>query len=393
MADTPPTGPTRLVSAPTNEGYTGSDTLHYFNAEAESDLSKPLETSSDYLRDQRVQTNPLTGQLTSTRSFGSTNITHLVPDPIGSYTKYGFTPNTFVGDPAELRARRQSNASKNINGLKRAGVNFAASVGENLLSLPAALYEAVDGKSKGVENLYDNPVTRVADSMREWSRESFEVYNTKAYNRMRATEKLGTGQFWANEIADGFAFSFASMATALIPSSLKFMPATRGMKIASKLANRATKAKSLKTQYELFKNLQYNRAGINTTNKIGQKLIGPKGTGAPKVSAIQEALNNTKANKFSKYTKAVEQIESATMMSMAESGIEARESRDVYVETTLAEEAERRGVAIEDLPTDVRAAIEEEGRSVGNSVFGLNLAVLSLRLALKMLRATLLKGL
>ena len=355
-----------------------STSTHFFKADVPNEeLAKPIKGGENYLKDTRVARSHITGNVISHGQFGKTDITSSVPDSLGSYTKYGFTPNTFIGDAKEFRARRQSNAEKVTNGFKKSGVTFAASMLENLGSLPAAIYEGID-KKPGVSNLWDNPITKLGDSMRGWSEEKFKNYNTNAYEQKTAVEKLGSGVYWANEILDGFAYSFASMASALVPSAVKFMPMTRGMKIAGKLANRASKAKVLDAQYKLFKNLQYNRAGVNSTNSLGQKLIGPKGTGAPKVSQIQTALDNVKANNIAKYTKAVEQIESATMMSMAESGVEARESRDVYIESTLAEEAERLGIDMEDLSPDLVGKVKEEGRTVGNSVFAFNMAVLSL---------------
>ena len=317
-----------------------SASTHFFNANvSNSDLAKPIKGGENYLSDTRVARSHITGNVINHGQFGKIDITSSVPDPLGSYTKYGFTPNTFIGDAKEFRARRQTNADRVSNGFKKGGVTFTATLLENLGSLPAAMYEAIDGKP-GMSNLWDNPVARLADSMRGWSEEKYKNYHTYEYEQSTALEKLGSGTYWANEILDGFAYSLASFVTALIPSPLKFMPMTRGMKIAGKVINKANKAKVLDAQYKLFKNLQYNRAGVNATNAMGQRMIGPRGTGAPRVSQIQTALDNVKANNIAKYTKAVEQIESATMMSMAESGIEARESRDVYIESTLAEEAE-----------------------------------------------------
>lgn len=355
-----------------------STATHFFKADVPiEELAKPIKGGENYLKDTRVARSHITGNIIDHGQFGKTDITASVPDALGSYTKYGFTPNTFIGDAKEFRARRQSNAEKVTNGFKKSGVTFAASMLENLSSLPAAIYEGID-KKPGTSNLWDNPIGRLADSMKGWSEEKYKNYNTNEYEQKTAVEKLGSKVYWANEILDGFAYSFASMATALIPSAVKFMPMTRGMKIAGKLMNKANKAKTLEAQYKLFKNLQYNRAGVNSTNSMGQKLIGPKSTGAPKVSQIQTALDNVKANNIAKYTKAVEQIESATMMSMAESSVEARESRDVYIESTLAEEAERLGVDMEDLSPDLISKVNEEGRTVGNSVFAFNMAVLSL---------------
>ena len=221
--------------------------------------------------------------------FDSMNFTNIYTDPLHKYTKYDVTPTRFI-DWDETRAQNQSTGEKWLNGLTKAGVTTLGAIAENTLGVLFGLGELVSGGA-----YYDNWVGHTVDGANEWMREAMPNYMTQAEREYTTMQKLGTANFWADTVANGFGYSLGSLATMALTGGAGML--TRG----ATLAARGARAMNM---YNTTKNI------VNAT-KIGEKLA--------------------KGSRMAGFKNAVGTVEAGLMMSLAESSVEARETqRNVY---------------------------------------------------------------
>ena len=170
--------------------------------------------------------------------YDSMNFTNMYEDDISKYQKYD-VPTTRYFNWNEERAQNQGTGEKWINGLAKAGVTTLGAVAENTLGVVAGLGELVTGGA-----YYDNFIGKTVDKFNENMRESFPNYKTQAEEQMSTGEKLGTANFWADTVFNGFGYSVGSLATIWMTSGLGLIG--RGAKAmqlynASKAAANGTK--------------------------------------------------------------------------------------------------------------------------------------------------------
>ena len=170
--------------------------------------------------------------------YDSMNFTNMYEDDISKYQKYG-VPTTRYFNWNEERAQNQGTGEKWINGLAKAGVTTLGAVAENTLGVVAGLGELGTGGA-----YYDNFIGKTVDKFNENMRESFPNYKTQAEEQMSTGEKLGTANFWADTVFNGFGYSVGSLATIWMTSGLGLIG--RGAKAmqlynASKAAANGTK--------------------------------------------------------------------------------------------------------------------------------------------------------
>ena len=282
-------------------------------------------------------------RIPKTLFFDSMNFTNVYTDPLSSYTKYNVTPTRFT-DWDESRARNQSTGEKWVNGLAKAGVTTIGAIAENTLGILFGLGEAVTGG-----NYYDNWVGNTVDKGNDWMRETMPNYMTQAEQEYSTSQKLGTANFWADTVANGFGYSLGSIATMALTGGAGLL--TRGASVAAK------GARSMGI-YNTAKN-------IANATKVAQQIGKPA-----------KFLGTTAKG----FQKGLQVAEVGVMMSLAEASVEARETqRNTYEDLLqkVIEDPDNNINSIEDLTTNQLQEIEHASYAAGNRNFLTQLPVLA----------------
>jgi len=262
--------------------------------------------------------------------YDSMNFTNIYKDDISKYQKYG-VPTTRFFNWDEERSQNQSTADKWGNGLLKAGVTTLGAVAENTLGIVAGLGELATGGA-----YYDNFIGKNIDKMNEAMRESFPNYRTQEEQDMSIGQKLGTANFWADTVANGFGYSLGSIATIALTGGVG-------------LVGRGAKAMQM-----------YNTAKALST---GTKVASAVGKGS----------------KFTRqgFVNAANMTEMGLYMSLAEASVEARENQKNTYDSLLELEMEKRGFedASQFSEEDLKG-IEDASYASGNRNFMYQLPVL-----------------
>jgi hypothetical protein len=268
------------------------------------------------------------GFTTSAMSTSDYNIRR--KDDISKYTSYGVPLGQDL-DWDEIRARNQSTAEQWGRGLAKAGVTTLGAVAENTLGIVAGIGSMVMGGS-----YYDNSVGRAVDNANEWMRENYANYTTEAERNMSSLQKMGTANFWADTVANGIGYSLGSIAT---------MYLTGGMG-AFGMLGKVTKLGSL-----------YNASKAVAT---GAKLANIVGKGA----------------KGARMIKGAQMLDAALLMGLAESSVEARETKKGILEDLKTAYMQENGLDYEwEIPDHDLEDIEKTATAAGNTNFIANLAI------------------
>ena len=268
------------------------------------------------------------GFTTSAMSTSDYNIRR--KDDISKYTSYGVPLGQDL-DWDEIRARNQSTAEQWGRGLAKAGVTTLGAVAENTLGIVAGAGSMIMGGS-----YYDNSVGRAVDNANEWMRENYANYTTEAERNMSSLQKMGTANFWADTVANGIGYSLGSIAT---------MYLTGGMG-AFGMLGKVTKLGSL-----------YNASKAVAT---GAKLANIVGKGA----------------KGARMIKGAQMLDAALLMGLAESSVEARETKKGILEDLKTAYMQENGLDYEwEIPDHDLEDIEKTATAAGNTNFIANLAI------------------
>jgi|DEB0MinimDraft_6_1074348.scaffolds.fasta_scaffold00121_6 hypothetical protein len=254
---------------------------------------------------------------------------------IEDYTKYG-VPLYRGFDWDELRARNQGTAEKWVNGIAKAGVVTATSFTENLLGVPMGIISMAGGG-----DFFDNSLGRRIDKINDWMQENMPNYRTRQEENNSVLAGLGTANFWADTFLNGLGYSIGSIASVYATggvgviglSSKAVSAAARGMGVYKA-------AKAIATGTKLANTLQKGaRVGTNVLN-------------AAKVADM------------------------GFMMALAESSVEARETKKNMIEMLQQDYMDQEGlVNISQIPADVLSDIEDAASAAGNTNFIANLAI------------------
>tara|TARA_R110000824_G_scaffold71083_3_gene182192 strand:- start:2190 stop:6911 length:4722 start_codon:yes stop_codon:yes gene_type:complete len=261
-------------------------------------------------------------------AYDSMNFTNIYTDDISKYQKYN-VPTTRYFNWNEERAQNQGTGEKWVNGLSKAGVTTLGAIAENTLGIVAGLGELATGGA-----YYDNFVGKSVDKWNDNMRESFPNFKTQAEEEMSTGQKLGTANFWADTVANGFGYSIGSLATIWMTSGLG-------------LIGRGAKAMQL-----------YNASkAVSNGTKIAQTIA---------------AGSKTKG-----FVNALAMGEMGLYMSLAESSVEARETQKNVYEDLIAQELEIKGLKdVSQLSGSELKAIEDASYAAGNRNFLTQLPVL-----------------
>jgi len=241
----------------------------------------------------------------------------------------------------EQRARNQSTAEKWGRGLSKAGVTTLGAIAENTIGILFGLGELATGGQ-----YYDNVVGQTVDSANEWMREHYPNYYTESEMNMTTLQKMGTANFYADTVANGLGYSLGAVATMFLTGGTGYV----GM--AAKGVQAVGAGSKLLGMYRLSK-------AITQGTKLASTLA--KGAGISK-SAL----------------RAGQMLDAAIMMSLAESSVEARETKRGVHDDLVQQYLEDNGLDYEwQIPDAEKVKIDKAAISAGNANFGLNMVVTS----------------
>ena len=271
---------------------------------------------------------------TDINPFDSMNFTFKYTDPLSKYTSYRVPVNRYM-DWNEKRAQNQSNVEKWGRGVTKGLATGLGAVVENTLGVIAGLGELATGGA-----YYDNYVGKSVDKMNDYLKEAIPNYYTQEEQNMTTLQKLGTANFWSDQVMNGLGYSVGSLATWYMTGGAGLIPRIAGLTARAKALN------------GLYKGSKAISTGTNLTAQ------------ALKSSATLRSAN---------------MLELGLYMSLAESSVEARESqRTMYQDLINRTIEESNGLYQSELqiPEEERADMLQASYSAGNANFITQLPVL-----------------
>ena len=279
-------------------------------------------------------------------------------DPLSNYVDYGVPLNPFA-DWNDMRARNQGTLSKLGRGTVKGLATFTGAVAENTLGIFAGLGSMMTGGTYA-----DNIVGNTVDATNQWLAENLPHYTSNSELERKQTSAfsgLGTANFWTDSFLNGVAYSLGSAATIEFTGGVGLVG--RGIQAGGKAlgaAGTASNVAKITSTGEALKNI-YN---VSKMIKTGTKLTGD----ISKFATAGRVLN------------AVNHLEMAAMMSLAEASVEAREKSRLFTEEMYAAweaRPENYGKSAErDMSAEEKKAIFESAKGVENFTFGWNMPVL-----------------
>ena len=278
--------------------------------------------------------------------FDTKDFTNQYTDDLSKYTDYGVVPTRF-SDWDEQRAQNQSTGEKWTRGLAKAGVTTLGAIAENTVGIIAGIGSLLSG-----EDYYDNAVGRTVDKVNDWARTEMPNYYTQKEENMGAVQRLGTANFWADKAMNGLGYSLGSIATMALTGGTGYIGMAGKAMGAGKLATLGDKAARI---HKLYKTTKSATTAGKLTDMMG------------KVSAGQ------------RFKSAGQMLDAGIMMSLAESSVEARETKKHVYDTLVQNALEKEGLEYDyQLGEEKLNEFEKAASAAGNTNFGLNMSVLSL---------------
>jgi hypothetical protein len=288
----------------------------------------------------------------ATRAF---NLSSVYTDPLESYGKYGVALNPYA-DWNEQRAQRQSTWDKWRNGLIKAGITTVGAVTENTLGVLAGLGSLATGGS-----YYDNFVGKGIDNVNDWAQTNLPNYYTQAEQKAGVLEGMGTANFWADKVANGVGYSLGSIATMWLGTG-ELGLAAKGIGKVAGAAGKAAKAVGIAGKTGVI---------LEDAALMGSKQLAMYRAG----KAIETGEKLERMAKIARFSTAAERLSVATQMSLAEASVEARETKNRFIEEQTAKWEEQNPG--QEVPEDVMNGIMESANAAGNTAFAINLPILA----------------
>lgn len=288
------------------------------------------------------------------------NVSAIYTDPLENYRESGVPLNPFV-NLNEERAQRQSTWDKWVNGLTKAGITTLGAVYENTVGVFAGLGSLATGGE-----YYDNFVGKQVDSVNNWAQKNLPNYYTQAEQDASVLAGLGTANFWADKVANGLGYTLGSIATMWL--------GTGELGLAGKAANAA---KSLRVADSALDIAGLGAKASKAANVVEDAaLVGSRQLALYRAGkAVETGQKLENLAQAARISTATQRLAVATQMSLAESSVEARETKTRYIDEQVAKWQEENPGGV--IPEDVMAGIEESANAAGNVAFAINLPILA----------------
>lgn len=278
---------------------------------------------------KEIKTDITNGDIKISDKYNS-NLIEAAPESYGfGESKYDDS-NTSIstlqreGELEQVRAQKQGLLNKWSNGITKAVGISGTSILENTAGVVYGISDAlIEGDAS---KLYNNDFSRSLDSFNEYVAKNMPNYHTKAEEDYNLIQKLGTSNFWSDQVLSGAAYMGAAIATGA------------GLSKFASLAKLAGAGKVI------------NEAEILETG--------------------WQALD--KAAKGVKLANAADFAKNATLMSYGESSIEARGIYNDTKERLIQDFINKNGYQPDAATLET---IESDAKAAGNFGFATNLAI------------------
>lgn len=302
-------------------------------------------------------------------SAGTIDLTNAYPEPLANYRDYNVPLSPFA-DLNDERAKRQGTFEKWVHGLTKAGITVGTAFAENTVGLIAGLGNLAFGEN---HSFYDNPFGRAMDQINEAAREALPNYYTKAEQEASLVgDGWGSGllsaNFWADKVAGGAAYTVGSIASMFVGTGEAALIAKlAGIGKYGKLAGVLNKLDKVD---ELADGIGVGVRSNKSAAYQAAKLVSTGGDAADVVA------QTGKLSRVANMKVGARNLTIATQMSLAESSMEARETKNRFKEERIAEWEQTTGLDRNQMDQDTLNAIEASAAAAGNLSFGINLPIL-----------------
>jgi len=288
-------------------------------------------------------------------------------------SSYDYNANTFADleDLNEVRAREQSALTKLAGGLGKFGVETVNTAVGNIVGtvvgIGQGIYNSLDDDPNTTfwNGLWNNEITRIQESIREWQENAMPIYRSRAEQNMSPIRSIFT--------ASGFAdlMSQAGFTSGMLLSTWLTGGMGAGAGAASLLKMAGASEKTVNFAYRLISGImgavsEASMEGLNNYNDV-------------KNHYTQE-INNKYDNEKGKLTRQINQEVYNELIKLNPSYATLNPQRNPELENSVREAVlkkyeglyndidERRNAELQD--------IETRALSAGSMTFGLNMAIL-----------------
>lgn len=292
----------------------------------------------------------------STNTTQGQSLSVRASDPSVNPTRY---PTYFIGlDNEEIYGQNQSRASKWGNGLVK-GVGLTATTFlQGTVGLVNGVYQAL--ADQNFSSFYDNRLNKVLNDFSTGREDRFANYYTRAERDAAwySPSTWATANFWSDTILKNMGFA----AGAYLSGGVLSKGISAGLKGLSTALNRANP--TITTALETATRAE--NASLLTTQGSVLQGVGRTAEGLAELSGRQ-LVNNAWKTWGKTATHAV-------LSASGEASIEAYHAKNDYKEKLIQQYRDNTG---QEPSEKVLAEIEDTASSIGNTTFGLNMALLT----------------
>ena len=268
----------------------------------------------------------------SSKTFDEITPNKITDKEVQSYTDKGIQVGTNTGNIEDMRANAQSNITATKNAILKAGGKALITVGDTLLGSALSIPIAI--ANGDFTKYYDNDVRRFFDSGSEYLDDNLKVYATKAQEQEGFFSQLNNAQFWGDKFLGGMSFTVGAVLSELALTALT--ASTFGAGGAVQAAETASLLSRVKKVFGLL--------------------------GRDATEAELKALGK-------------DIVKSAVVGGGYEAGVEARQFLDTARENYIEQYKQQYGVEPD---VNALAMADKEIKKTANSIFGANMALLSI---------------
>jgi hypothetical protein len=284
--------------------------------------------------------------------FGSSisqNLTNVYTDPLSNYKEYDVNTNVFSKNWNEQRAQNQPWYEQVGYGIAKAATTVGTSIVDGTLGTANGLLSLAFDKD---HSFADNTIGQSMDAINEQMREWLPNYYTQEEQDSLLGALSNPANFIGDKVLGGAAYTVGALATMYLTGGIGVAGGlARGAGLAARAGRAALGAEA-------------GMSELSATYKVAKALKSGED-----ISKILTGAANT-----SRYLKLAQQTDVALTMSLSEAAIEARETKKQFIEEKTAEWEENNYG--QQMPDEVKEAIDQSAAAAMNTNFAINLAVL-----------------
>lgn len=277
------------------------------------------------------------------------------------YDKYANTLSD-IQDIENLRSVHQSSALKLLNGMGKmtttAATTFVSNTLGSLYGLGKGLYNLVDGdEHTGFrDGLWNNSIVSAMQSIQDKMESVLPNYYSTAERENPWYSNIFTANFWGDKFLKNAGFTIGAMATMAVPGFKNFFGIGKGIANIGKAFANTTKG------------LQMAEKAGKIAMRVGNTLVSAAGEANIEAYNGAEAFMDTQENNINRaYNEAIQNINDEFDQNI-NNGMGYAQAKQIYDQKINNIENEKR---------DLLTQAKQHATDVGNSIFTLNMGILS----------------